>query len=89
MQITGQMLIGSQAVKGHKKAIRAMNPATNEALEPEFLGGDKQHVNQAVALAWQAEHLEGQLTVTIQMLDSDVEEVRSGCTFKERLKKTS
>ncbi|WP_421855886.1 aldehyde dehydrogenase (NADP(+)) [Marinomonas sp.] len=54
MQITGQMLIGSQAVKGHKKAIRAMNPATNEALKPEFLGGDKQHVDQAVALAWQA-----------------------------------
>lgn len=54
MQISGHMLIGQQSVKGHKKAIRALNPSTNEFIEPEFLGGDQQHVDQAAALAWQA-----------------------------------
>ncbi|BFM50743.1 aldehyde dehydrogenase (NADP(+)) [Marinomonas sp. THO17] len=54
MQITGHMLIGQSSVQGHKKAIRALNPATNKYLQPEFLGGDQQHVDQAVALAWQA-----------------------------------
>ncbi|MBJ7537251.1 aldehyde dehydrogenase (NADP(+)) [Marinomonas transparens] len=54
MQISGHMLIGQQSIKGHKKAIRALNPATNEFLEPEYLGGDQQHVDQAMALAWQA-----------------------------------
>lgn len=54
MQILGQMLIGQQSVKGHKKAIRALNPVTNEFLEPGFLGGDQQHVDQAATLAWEA-----------------------------------
>ncbi|MFT6405292.1 MAG: NADP-dependent aldehyde dehydrogenase, partial [Marinomonas primoryensis] len=54
MKISGHMLIGQRSVKGHKKAIRAQNPATNEFLEPAFLGGDQQHVDQAAALAWQA-----------------------------------
>ncbi|WP_191601845.1 aldehyde dehydrogenase (NADP(+)) [Marinomonas algicola] len=54
MQILGQMLIGQRSVKGHKKAIRALNPATNECLEPSFLGGDQQHVDQAAVLAWEA-----------------------------------
>lgn len=54
MKILGHMLIGQQSVQGHKKAIRALNPATNEHLEPEFLGGDQQHVDQATALAWQS-----------------------------------
>ncbi|AEF55928.1 aldehyde dehydrogenase (NADP(+)) [Marinomonas posidonica] len=54
MQISGHMLIGQQSVQGHKRAIRAINPATNESLGPDFLGGDQQHVDQAVDLAWQA-----------------------------------
>ncbi|MCZ2721986.1 aldehyde dehydrogenase (NADP(+)) [Marinomonas sp. 15G1-11] len=54
MQILGHMLIGQQSIQGHKKAIHALNPVTNECLDPAFLGGDQQHVDQAAALAWQA-----------------------------------
>ena len=54
MQILGHMLIGQQSIQGHKKAIHALNPITNERLDPAFLGGDQQHVDQAATLAWQA-----------------------------------
>lgn len=54
MTLTGKMLIGQQLICGNREAIRAINPATNAALEPAYLGGDGEHVAQACALAWTA-----------------------------------
>ncbi|OPA86284.1 aldehyde dehydrogenase (NADP(+)) [Pseudomonas fluorescens] len=54
MTLTGKMLIGQQAVAGNREAIRAINPATNAALEPAYHGGNGDHVEQACALAWEA-----------------------------------
>lgn len=54
MTLTGKMLIGQQRICGNREAIRAINPATNAALEPAYLGGDGEHVAQACALAWTA-----------------------------------
>ncbi|AKS09920.1 aldehyde dehydrogenase (NADP(+)) [Pseudomonas trivialis] len=54
MTLTGKMLIGQQLICGNREAIRAINPATNAALEPAYLGGDGEYVAQACALAWTA-----------------------------------
>jgi len=54
MTILGEMLIGSRAVKGTSAPIQAINPATNEKLEPVFGGGTQADVNAAAELAWQA-----------------------------------
>ncbi|MBV1790129.1 aldehyde dehydrogenase (NADP(+)) [Marinobacterium sp. D7] len=54
MTILGEMLIGSRTVKGTSKAIQAINPATNENLEPLFGGGSKEDVDAAAELAWAA-----------------------------------
>jgi len=54
MDITGNMLIGSQSVAGTSKKIYAINPATNEPLSPAFLGGTQADVNAAAELAWAA-----------------------------------
>jgi len=54
MQITGEMLIGTRAVRGHLQAIHAINPASGEQMQPAFGGGSGDEVNQACALAWQA-----------------------------------
>ncbi|WP_095151494.1 aldehyde dehydrogenase (NADP(+)) [Pseudomonas sp. Irchel s3b5] len=51
MTLTGNLLIGQQAVTGHREAIRAINPATGLPLEPAYLGGGREHVEQACALA--------------------------------------
>ncbi|MFK3791447.1 aldehyde dehydrogenase (NADP(+)) [Pseudomonas piscis] len=54
MDLTGKMLIGGQAVPGNRDAIKAINPATDQALEPGYPGGSREHVDQACALAWSA-----------------------------------
>jgi NADP-dependent aldehyde dehydrogenase len=54
MTLTGNMLIGQQAITGDREAIRAINPATDLPLEPVYLGGSGEHVEQACALAWTA-----------------------------------
>ncbi|MGB0733079.1 MAG: aldehyde dehydrogenase (NADP(+)) [Pontibacterium sp.] len=54
MTILGEMLIGGQSVQGTSKPIQAINPATNETLDPVFLGGTQTHVDQAAQLAWGA-----------------------------------
>ncbi|OZY42645.1 aldehyde dehydrogenase (NADP(+)) [Pseudomonas fragi] len=54
MTLTGNMLIGQQAITGNREAIRAINPATGIALEPAYLGGGSEHVEQACALAREA-----------------------------------
>ncbi|MFK0311215.1 aldehyde dehydrogenase (NADP(+)) [Pseudomonas sp. NPDC090233] len=54
MTLTGNLLIGQRAVTGSREAIRAIDPATNQALEPAYAGGTAEHVAQACALAWAA-----------------------------------
>ncbi len=54
MTLTGKMLIGQHSLSGNREAIRAINPATDAALEPAYLGGNGEHVAQACALAWAA-----------------------------------
>ncbi|WP_345814701.1 aldehyde dehydrogenase (NADP(+)) [Paraburkholderia sp. PREW-6R] len=55
MSITGEMLIGRQAVRGNEAALRAFNPATGaEIAEPVFGGGSAAHVGTACDLAQQA-----------------------------------
>ena len=39
MTLTGNLLIGQQAITGNREAIRAINPATGTVLEPAYLGG--------------------------------------------------
>ncbi|MFJ4352038.1 aldehyde dehydrogenase (NADP(+)) [Pseudomonas sp. NPDC089428] len=54
MTLTGNLLIGQSAVPGSRDAIRAIDPATNQVLEPAYAGGTGEHVAQACALAWAA-----------------------------------
>lgn len=54
MTLTGDMLIGGQAIAGNRDAIHAINPATDEVLAPGYAGGGREQVEQACALAWAA-----------------------------------
>ena len=51
MQVTGQSLIGSQAVNPNGTPIRAFNPTTGERIDPEYRGGGADEVDRACALA--------------------------------------
>ena len=51
MQITGDLLLGSQSVRGTKGQIRAINPATGERMEPTFHSADEAAVAAACTLA--------------------------------------
>ena len=51
MPITGKLLIGQSAVSGSSKPINAINPTTNETLEPTFAGGTSGEVEHACELA--------------------------------------
>ncbi|MCK2183013.1 aldehyde dehydrogenase (NADP(+)) [Halomonas getboli] len=54
MTLEGKMLIGQETVQGQRDAIHAINPATNEALEPAYHGGTRENVAHACELAWAA-----------------------------------
>lgn len=54
MNLTGKMLIGGQGVAGHRDMIRALDPSTDQTLEPGYAGVDREQVEQACALAWEA-----------------------------------
>lgn len=54
MQLLGEMLIGQSNIKGTNQSIYAINPETNEQLEPAYLDGSQENVEQACTLAWQA-----------------------------------
>ncbi|MBS9402366.1 aldehyde dehydrogenase (NADP(+)) [Halomonas sp. TRM85114] len=51
MTLEGKLLIGQQAVSGQQTEIHAINPATDERLEPTYMGGSKADVEKACALA--------------------------------------
>ncbi len=48
---TGEMLIGTTPVRGTQGAVRAVNPATGEVMEPAFAGASPAEVAQACAMA--------------------------------------
>ena len=55
MSITGEMLIGRQAVRGNEKPLRAFNPATgSDIAEPVFGSGTVANVHEACELAAKA-----------------------------------
>ncbi|MFC6672698.1 aldehyde dehydrogenase (NADP(+)) [Marinobacterium aestuariivivens] len=54
MELTGHNLIGGREVAGTREGIRAINPATGEALGPDFPGLDGAAVADACVLAWEA-----------------------------------
>jgi NADP-dependent aldehyde dehydrogenase len=54
MQLTGNLLIGHQSVRGTHGAIRAINAATGEQIEPAFGGATAADLEAACALAWSA-----------------------------------
>ena len=54
MNITGEMLIGQSAVRGTEGTLRAVNPATNEKIGPDFGAGGATDVDRACTLAQQA-----------------------------------
>jgi len=51
MIITGDSLIGGQAVKGKGAAFRAYNPSLQQSMEPEFTTADVNQIDQACRLA--------------------------------------
>ena len=51
MDITGEVLVGAQAVRGSGEAFRATAPATGEALDPVFTAAGPAEVERACALA--------------------------------------
>ena len=54
MQLTGEMLIGGAAVRGKGAAVRAVDPANGNNLDPLFMAGTPVDVDQACRLAWAA-----------------------------------
>ena len=49
--ITGEMLIGGQAVRGREDAVRGLDAATGKELDPPFPGGGAAEVERACSLA--------------------------------------
>lgn len=87
MTLQGQMLIGEQFLKGSRNPIRGINPANNEALEPDYLGGTSQDVDRACELAWIAFHSyrETDIEQRANFLDTIAEEIEGlGETLIER-----
>ncbi len=54
MTLEGKLLIGQQAVAGSSDPIQAIDPSTNERLEPVYTGGTANDVDRACGLAWAA-----------------------------------
>ncbi len=54
MYLTGQLIIGANDVAATAGTMKALNPATQEWIEPDFALGDAAHVHQAAVLADEA-----------------------------------
>ncbi|MEA3253296.1 MAG: aldehyde dehydrogenase family protein, partial [Pseudomonadota bacterium] len=54
MTLEGKLLIGQQAVAGSSDPIQAIDPSSNERLEPVYAGGTASDVDRACELAWAA-----------------------------------
>ncbi|MBU3009628.1 aldehyde dehydrogenase (NADP(+)) [Cobetia amphilecti] len=54
MTLEGKQLIGAKAIMANGVLIHAVNPSTNERLEPGYAAGGETEVGQACELAWSA-----------------------------------
>lgn len=54
MTLTGKMTIGSKKIMGDQKVVHAINPHTNEVLDPPYAGANQEQLEEACALAHQA-----------------------------------
>ncbi|WP_244849391.1 aldehyde dehydrogenase (NADP(+)) [Caballeronia sp. SL2Y3] len=54
MELTGNLLIGQQSVRGTNGTIKAVNASTGAAIEPGFGGATLDDLDRACALAWAA-----------------------------------
>lgn len=79
MTLTGTMLIGQHSIPGTRAAIRAINPATDAALEPAYPGGSTEQVAQACALAWSAfdSYRETSLAARAEFLETIANEIEA------------
>lgn len=79
MNLTGELLIGQQSVKGSRDPIVAINPATGERLSPEFPGGTPEDVARACELAWTAfdTYRETSLEERAQFLETVADEIEA------------
>lgn len=79
MTLTGNLLIGQHSLPGTRAAIRAINPATNTALEPAYPGASSEQVVQACALAWSAfdSYRETSLAARAQLLETIAHEIEA------------
>ncbi|WP_353980268.1 aldehyde dehydrogenase (NADP(+)) [Salinicola endophyticus] len=87
MNLTGDMLIGQQAVTGSRDPIHAINPATDERLEPAYAGGTQAEVERACELAWAAfdHYRETSLETRAKFLETIAEQIEAlGDTLVER-----
>jgi NADP-dependent aldehyde dehydrogenase len=76
MNITGEMLIGQSTARGTEGTLRAINPATNEKIAPDFSAGGKPEVERACILAQQAFDLYRETTA--QQRAQFLEEIANG-----------
>jgi alpha-ketoglutaric semialdehyde dehydrogenase len=51
MNLTGNLLIGAQEVPASAGSMKALNPATNQEIEPSFAFGGRAEVDRAARLA--------------------------------------
>ena len=79
MTLTGNLLIGQTSVPGTREAVRAIDPATNQALEPAYAGASAEHVAQACALAWAAldEYRETSFEQRARFLETIAEQIEA------------
>ncbi len=54
MDLTGEMLIGADAVRGTEAPLRATEAASGETLAPDYGGADAAQIERVCALAWSA-----------------------------------
>jgi len=76
MNITGEMLIGQSTVRGTEGSLRALNPATNQTIAPDFGAGGPAEVARACTLAQQA--FDSYRATTPQQRAEFLEEIANG-----------
>lgn len=87
MELTGKMLIGQRAAAGSQEPVWALNPSTDERLDPPYPGGSSAEVDQACQLAWEAldRFRETSLETRAKFLETVASEIESlGDTLIER-----
>ncbi|WP_191237949.1 aldehyde dehydrogenase (NADP(+)) [Cobetia marina] len=79
MRLEGKQLVGAEAITATGAMIYAVNPQTNEQLEPGYAAGGTVEVEQACSLAWEAfdAYRETELEVRARFLEGIADEVEA------------